>query len=275
MSQEDLKREELLSRVKVLEAVIEGGLKSFVEVGLALKEIKENKLYRQLGYQNFEQYCLTRWKIRRNYANKKIAASNVVSNLEEGLKGTIVPKFLPTAETQIRAISGYESQLQCTIWEKAVEKMGGVPTARVVKETAKEVMKQTEQIPDLDPSLSQIQIGDICIIQSKRFMDLKPYQGYWCIIKTKNEVGFDIEVYDRTLTSIKSEYLLKLECTEEEKQAAVSLMARLQRIAAVETISRSLNAILIEFGSRHDFILPEMDRQILTFIENQLGISNN
>lgn len=41
----------------------------------------------------FEDYCNDRWGMARNYANKMIAAAEVVGNL-----GTIVP-ILPAAET--------------------------------------------------------------------------------------------------------------------------------------------------------------------------------
>jgi hypothetical protein len=38
------------------ERKIAAGLKAFLEVGLALKEIRDKRLYRQ-EYANFEQYC--------------------------------------------------------------------------------------------------------------------------------------------------------------------------------------------------------------------------
>ena len=113
------------------------------------------------------------------------------------------------------------------------------------------------------------------MVQAKDLKTLKRYQGYWCVIKAKTELVFDIDVYDRTLTLIKPEYLEKLECTLQEKEAAIRIMSRLQRIASVETVSRSINAILLEFGIRKDFILPDLDEEILSFIESRLEIINN
>ena len=265
-------REKIKSRIEELEEIIERGLKSFVEVGLALTEIREGRLYKQLGYKSFESYCVDRWKIKRAYANKQILASKVVSNLKQA---TIVAKNLPTAESQIRPLVNLEPEQQCTIWRKSVEVANGVPTAKVVKEVKKKLMKEIEPTPTIDESLPILEVGDICIIQAKEDKELKAYQGFWGVIRVSRDSSYDVEMYDRTLELIKPEYLQKVDCSELEKQQAIDLMSRLQKIATVETVSRSINAILLEFGSRRDFTLPEIDKNILTFIENQLGIKNN
>ncbi len=281
-------------RLEDLELEIERGLRSFFYVGWALGVIRDNKLYKSSGYKNFNIYCQNRWAMTRRNADRLIKATEVVINLIELPTDdlSLIDSFksesnwshflneidfpLPQNESQMRPLVGYEPEAQRTIWRLASSKTGGMPPpASIVKETAIEIMKKIEQTDPSQETLSQLEIGDIAILQAKDISTLKAYQGYWCVVKAKNNIIYDIDVYDRTLTLVKPEYLLKLECTEEEKQAAISLMARLQRIASVETISRSVNAILIEFGSRHDFLLPEMDRQILAFIENQLGITNN
>ena len=47
---------------------------------------------------SFEHYCRERWQFARNYANKLIASSQVIENLN---KGTIVPK----TESQARPLT--------------------------------------------------------------------------------------------------------------------------------------------------------------------------
>jgi hypothetical protein len=84
-------------RLKELETTIRGGLNTFLEVGDALWEIRESRLYKS-EFQSFEEYCATRWKMTRNYANKLIVAAKVVEDL-----GTDVPK--PTSEAQARLLS--------------------------------------------------------------------------------------------------------------------------------------------------------------------------
>jgi hypothetical protein len=85
-------------RLAALEAVIERGLRTFIEVGEALLEIRDDRLYREQGFGTFEDYCRKRWDWGRNYVNKQIAAAEVVRNL-----GTNVPK--PQNEAQARELT--------------------------------------------------------------------------------------------------------------------------------------------------------------------------
>lgn len=48
------------SKLCQLESTIEAGLKTFVEVGSALMEIRDSRLYRQ-EFGTFEDYCRERW----------------------------------------------------------------------------------------------------------------------------------------------------------------------------------------------------------------------
>jgi len=271
---EDIEIKLKLANIKELEKIIERGFKSYLEVGFALLEIRERKLYKQLGYKNFESYCIDRWKIKRAYANRQILASKVVSNLKQA---TIVTKNLPQNESQVRPIANLDVDLQRTIWTEAIEVAGGTPTAKVVKEVKTKLMKEIEKqsTPTHEDIQAIIEIGDICIIQAGDLTALKPYQGFWCVIKAKSDRVFDIDVFDRTLTMVKPEYLLKLECTEEERDAGILLMSRMQRIASVETVSFLINSCLITLSKGRDFILPDRDREILYFIENRLGIISN
>jgi hypothetical protein len=78
-----------LHKLSDLEAVIEKGQKTFVEVGLALAEIKERRLYRR-DFQTFEAYCHSRWGWTGRRANQLANAALVVQGLPQDL-GTAVP----------------------------------------------------------------------------------------------------------------------------------------------------------------------------------------
>jgi hypothetical protein len=85
-------------RLAALEAVIESGLRTFVEVGNALFEIRDQRLFLEQGFPTFDAYCRRRWPWGRNYINKQIAAAEVVRNL-----GTTVPT--PVTERQARELA--------------------------------------------------------------------------------------------------------------------------------------------------------------------------
>lgn len=55
-------------RFKELEGIIEKGIGAWYQVGTALLEIKNDKLYFDAGYDNFKSYCDGRWSFSDRYA---------------------------------------------------------------------------------------------------------------------------------------------------------------------------------------------------------------
>ncbi len=76
-------------RLEELEKTIARGKKTFVEVGLALAEIRDLRLYKR-EYGGFEEYCQKKWGWEKRYTNYVIAGAEAVRSLPEKL-GTIVP----------------------------------------------------------------------------------------------------------------------------------------------------------------------------------------
>lgn len=134
-------------RLQEFEGTIERGLQTFYEVGYALSEIREQRLYRA-EYGTFEDYCQERWNMRRNYANKLIAASEIAGNL-----GTIVPK--PENEAQTRPLAKLPPDEQGEAWEEAVKRSGGKPTAKVVEQVVKERIQPPMPEPEPEPAAAE------------------------------------------------------------------------------------------------------------------------
>ncbi|WP_406000723.1 hypothetical protein [Streptomyces sp. NBC_00829] len=110
------------------EAVIERGIATFVEVGNALAEIRERRLYRA-EHGSFEDYCRARWKFGRRRANELIASAEVV--------GAIAPTELPVPENegQARELSRVPEPERAGVWAATIERTEGKPTAAAVRET--------------------------------------------------------------------------------------------------------------------------------------------
>ena len=82
------------------ERTIAKGLKSFWEVGMALKDIRDQRLYRQ-RYGTFEDYCAARWDLSRPRAYQLCAASEVVADLSTNVD----TKRLPESEAHARPLT--------------------------------------------------------------------------------------------------------------------------------------------------------------------------
>lgn len=102
-------RDELLR----CESIIERGLNTFYEVGTALAEIREQRLYRNT-HDTFEAYCRERWQMSRIHAHRLIDAAEVISNL-------LPIGNTPTTESQARELAPLDADLQKAVWQIAVE----------------------------------------------------------------------------------------------------------------------------------------------------------
>ncbi|MCC3409501.1 MAG: hypothetical protein JGK17_28900 [Microcoleus sp. PH2017_10_PVI_O_A] len=114
-------------RLQELESIVEHGLQTFYEVGKALDEIREQKLYRE-SHKSFETYCRDKWGIARQTAHRFIAAAQVIENL------TPIGVKIPTKENQVRPLAGLPRELQLEIWQEALESSpNGMPTGAAVQ----------------------------------------------------------------------------------------------------------------------------------------------
>jgi ParB family chromosome partitioning protein len=130
-----------VDRKAQLEATIERGMQTFVEVGLALMEIRDERLYRA-EFRTFEEYCNQRWGWGKSYANKLIASAEVMGNL-----GTIVP-ILPATETQTRPLAPLSPDLQREAWRQAVDT---APNGKVTQAHVQAVVDKMTQ-PEPEPT---------------------------------------------------------------------------------------------------------------------------
>jgi hypothetical protein len=92
------------ARFKELEQVVRHSLpealKHFVEVGKALKEIRNERFYKDAGYDTFDEYLDERWDLSRSYASRLINGAATVTKLA----GMGVPAGIVRNEYQTRLL---------------------------------------------------------------------------------------------------------------------------------------------------------------------------
>lgn len=160
------------------EAVVEKGKQTFIEVGLALISIRDERLYREVS-DDFSNYCQVRWGFTRRRAEQLINAADVIGELSlQGEKSE--PWFasesyessksdekqpsaapMPENERQVRELGKSPEGARKETWDKAVataptDKKSGKPKVtaahvrRVVKETAEPEKVAAVAIDDAD-----------------------------------------------------------------------------------------------------------------------------
>jgi len=103
------------SRLIQLETVIEGKQRCFYEIGKALKEIRDDRLYRELLFVSFEAYLKNRWDMSRPHGYRLIEAARVIDNLSP------IGDILPENEAQLRPLVHLKPFDQCRIWRDFIE----------------------------------------------------------------------------------------------------------------------------------------------------------
>ena len=88
-------------QINRLESIIESNQRNFHSVGQALKEIRDNHFYRNLGFDSFESYVKNRWDIGKSHAYRLIDAAQVIDNLSP------IGDILPVNEAQCRLLTPF------------------------------------------------------------------------------------------------------------------------------------------------------------------------
>lgn len=130
-----------ISTLSKHEATIKKGQKTFLDVGHALAEIRDDRLYRT-KYLNFDEYCKAKWGFSGTHAYRKIAAAEKASQMAP--RG----ETIPATEKQLRALP--DDPVEATeVWEDAQAETGEEqPSAPAVKAVVDNRNKKTRRDKD-------------------------------------------------------------------------------------------------------------------------------
>lgn len=133
------------TRLGECEVVVERGLATFVEVGQALLEIRDSRLYRE-DFKTFEDYCRERWDFTDRRARQLMAAAEI---------GTTVPvaneaqarELVPLKEDEAELISAWrEANFDGASGDATAKMLRGVVRVRVARRERKaEEMRELER----------------------------------------------------------------------------------------------------------------------------------
>jgi hypothetical protein len=164
----DAERTVVCQRLQELEVVIARGAQAFVEVGIALLEIRESRLYRERGFERFEDYCQTRWGSRRDWADKQIRAARVVDVLGP------VHTTVCTTERHARELAPLldDPVALAQIWDKTVEETNGKPTAKLIREKVRDVLSKPTGAPPTESNGRTPTVRKPMAVRAKEIADL-------------------------------------------------------------------------------------------------------
>jgi len=146
------------ARLHTLERTIERGLANFLEVGKALLEIRDQRLYRAHG--SFEQYCHQRFGITQHRGLAIIRSTQVADHLLAGPASPEGDAPLPAdlAEQSLRPLHRVDPELAAQIWRLAsrLGKPTGPVVGRIVR-VVEEAIHQDNGVKQPEPNHPQKQ----------------------------------------------------------------------------------------------------------------------
>jgi hypothetical protein len=153
------------SRLIELEKIVVAGMQSWIEVGEALIEIRDSRLYR-IEAKTFEEYCQSRFKMSRQHANRLISSAPIARSLETTVS---------ISEKAVREIAKVAPEKRQEVFQKATESASGhVPTARVIKQVVEEVSKkEIYPVDRIEPAEESIEAGEAATKESESLLNLK------------------------------------------------------------------------------------------------------
>lgn len=148
------------AQLEACENVIRKGLCTFMEVGRALAEIHDNRLYRE-SHANFKRYCKDIWDLGKSTAHQKMDGYRVVKLIEDKMSAMADISendsassgiILPVNERQTRALVKLKkdpdalhkawASVQETLKDNPNTKLTGALINKAVKEVKGEVVKK-------------------------------------------------------------------------------------------------------------------------------------
>ena len=120
-------------RFNQCEAIIEKGFNTFTEVGNALFEIRNNKLYRE-NHTTFEEYCKEKWQIKRQRAYELMDAAGIVNTLSE-ISDKIEPSknTVNIKESHAAALGKIPEDIRGEVWQEVVKEQQSTGKAITAK----------------------------------------------------------------------------------------------------------------------------------------------
>jgi hypothetical protein len=129
---------------------------AFLEVGWAMLEIRDKRLYRE-SFPSFDLYCLKRWGFKKSRTYQLMDAFKLV----EELKASTTVE-LPANEAQVRPLKALKApEQQREAWAETVKDAGGEPITAVMVEKAVARVKRKDTAPASKASIpSDVPIPD-------------------------------------------------------------------------------------------------------------------
>jgi len=248
------------------ENIIEKGVKTFIEVGKALLEIKDGRYYRD-NYETFQDYCKERWGFDRQRAFQLINASKSAENVKHVLQN----ESTPINARQAAELAKLPDEVQAGAWKEVIERTDGKPTAAAVQEVVEErteapkiIVKQNATITKKSVAVKREIDDGMTIIRAlvKYGLTRKQYKQAYFISQFGNDEL--IRVVDKGILTLWTAYVTAKICPDKlyDVIEAAKLKAESKNHSPVTIKGRSNQDLIRELLVRTYYDWAAYDKNI-------------
>lgn len=248
--------------------------RAFYEAGVALRELRDRRLYRST-HRTFEEYCYERFGYTRRRPYQLIEAAIVFENLctsgtqdreRDDLCTTGTQKnsltadrqVLPTSERQVRDLLKLAPAKQQEAWQQAVAAADGkVPSSRVVKG----IVERLKEKP-LSKAADFCQVGDVFTLTRLEGSERK-YNGCWARAIAVNDFTVVVDVHDGDL-AVKPDNLNPIDSPDVRRQLP-QILLRIRRLRECGMLERCAYTLLESLGKQT--YLTDLEEKLLSYLE--------
>lgn len=186
------------------EEIVDKGVRNMLDAADALKEIRDNRLYKERGYSSFDQYLADEWGFGRSYINKIIKSSETRKRL-----GTLVPDLDSSSlgETLLRELNSVPDEHLEDVIDLAsmtAKTQGKRLTARAIKDARILSAPETLDVPDKVPSNDASESNPYDLPQDK--LDQSRRIALKSVDALRRHLNFlGINGYEKTLVKVRGE----------------------------------------------------------------------
>ena len=150
-------------KLKECELVIKTGLETFYQVGQALVEIQESKLYRQ-DFNTFDEYLQGRWNFGLRHGQRFIQSFEVINNIRPIGR-------IPENLEQTKYLAQLDSDLQGYVWGNIINAFETI-TGKIVEQEVKKHKQLNEAVKEVKskPMLYQFETQEELIEKAKSLL---------------------------------------------------------------------------------------------------------
>jgi hypothetical protein len=245
----------------LLEAEIIEGLQQamlgFYQVGLALKQLKENNLHRESA-QRFEDYAQEKFNFGKRYQFYLMGAVEVIDAFRgDQMFLQQVGGLLPIREIYCRELLrlGSKAQDWKQAWQEALRKHSGqLPPARTIREVVN--CLKNEQI-----EANPFEVDDICLIAKSESPSLRGLNGGWAVIVKSSPHTCALKTSLGEVPNIPSSDLTHSDFSFDQERQIREMCELFEQIPAEIQKEESTQALLRIFGKKAQ--LSPLEKRLL------------